>query len=148
MKLTPCLNGILASATRSSRCGEWASAAESAFLEKSAPLSLVYQLAGQAAYLETPPEPLNTSTLSSRHSGYAGESYFLSTLNEVSRHGWTEDTEKWTKSRPNSKRFICPRRALEKANRPAIKLHLKHTNTHLCGDFYRYNTSPSSLPEP
>lgn len=164
MKLTPHLNVILASAwTLSSRCGEWASAAESAFLEKSAPLLLFYQLAceddlnsfqkrwekketwthccnyhpqtGRAAYLETHPVPLSTSTLSSRHSGYAGESNFLSTLNEVSHHGWIEDTEKWAKSiRPNSKRFICPWRALEKENWPAIKLNLKHTNTHLCGD--------------
>lgn len=129
MKLTPHLNVILASAwTLSSRCGEWASAAESAFLEKSAPLLLVYQLARevnlnsfqkrwekkrdldtllllqlsptdrQSCLLETRPEPLNMSTLSSHHSGYAGESYFLSTLNEVSHHGWIEDTEKWAKS--------------------------------------------------
>lgn len=123
MKLTPHLNVILVSTwTLSSRCGEWASVAESAFLEKSAPLLLVYQLAheddlnsfqkcwekketwthfcccnchpqtGRAAYLET--RPLNTSALSSRHSGYARESYFLSTLNEVSHHSWIEDTFK------------------------------------------------------
>lgn len=53
----------------------------------------------QSCLPRNPPRAIkHRSTSSSRHCGHAGESYFLSTLNEVSWHGWIEDTEKWTKS--------------------------------------------------